>query len=206
MGARRHVAHAGLRRLLAERGRFLRSFLAHPRQVGAVLPTTRRTVEAMLEMAPVARARCVVELGAGTGQLTREIVPRLAADARLLAFEIDPALAAKLSGELADPRVRVIADSAANLEAHLNGRRPEVIFSALPYTSLPTPVRREILTVARRVLADDGVMVVLQYSPFMRRELERTFGSVTWRVSALNVPPAVLFACRPAAVPARERA
>jgi hypothetical protein len=39
-------------------------------------------------------------------------------------------------------------------------------------------------------------MLVLQYSPFMQRDLERAFGSVERRVSPLNVPPAVLFACR----------
>jgi len=153
-------------------------------------------VRATLDMASVAQARCVVELGAGTGPYTREIVRRLRPDARLLVFELDPALAERLAAEVTDPRVRVIADSAANLDAHLDGRRPEVIVSGLPFTSLPGPVRREILHAARRALADDGVMLVLQYSPFMQRELERLFGSVRRRLSLLNVPPAVLFACR----------
>ena len=182
--------------VLRERARFLRSFLDGPRRVGAVLPTSLRTVRATLDMAPVAQARCVVELGAGTGPYTREIVRRLRPDARLLAFELDPALAERLAAEVTDPRVRVIADSAANLDAHLDGRRPEVIVSGLPFTSLPGPVRREILHAARRALADDGVMLVLQYSPFIQPELERLFGSVRRRLSLLNVPPAVLFACR----------
>jgi phospholipid N-methyltransferase len=147
-------------------------------------------------MAPVAQARCVVELGAGTGPYTREIVRRLGPDARLLAFELDPALARQLAADVTDARVQVIADSAANLEAHLDGRRPEVIVSGLPFTSLPGPVRREILQVAQRVMADDGVMLVLQYSPFIRKELERRFRSVRRRLSLFNVPPAVLFACR----------
>jgi phospholipid N-methyltransferase len=197
VGARRHATHAGLRTLLAERRRFLRSFLAGPRRVGAVLPTSRRTVHATLEMAPITEAHCVVELGAGTGPYTREILPRLGAHGRLLAFELDPALARRLASDLPDPRLEVIADSAANLQAHLDGRRPDVIVSALPFTSLPGPMRHEILEVARKALADDGVMLVLQYSPFMQRDLERRFGFVKRRFSPLNVPPAVLFACRP---------
>ena len=187
------------RELVRERARFLRAFFANPRRVGAVLPTSRRTVRAMLDMAPIGAARCVVELGAGTGAHTREILQRLGPQGTLLALEIDRALSAPLAAELQDPRVRVIADSAANLEAHLDGQRPEVIVSALPFTSLRGPVRREILGVARRVLADDGVMLVLQYSPFVQRELEHTFGSVERRLSPLNLPPAVVFACRPAA-------
>ena len=180
----------------SERGRFLRSFLAGPGRVGAVLPTSRRTVHDTLEMAPVAEARCVVELGAGTGPYTRGILDRLGAHGRLLAFEVDPALAGALARDLPDPRLQVIADSATELEAHLDGRRPEVIVSALPFTSLPGALRREILDVATRALADDGVMLVLQYSPFMQRDLERAFASVRRRISPLNVPPAVLFACR----------
>ena len=184
------------RELLRERARFLRSFLDGPGRVGAILPTSQRTVRATLDMAPIAQARCVVELGAGTGPYTREIVRRLRPDARLLAFELDPALARQLAADVTDPRVQIVADSAANLEAHLDGRRPEVIVSELPFTSLPGAVRREILRVAQRVIADDGVMLVLQYSPFMRKELERRFRSVRRRLSLFNVPPAVLFACR----------
>ena len=148
-------------------------------------------------MAPIAEARCVVELGAGTGPYTREILARLGASGRLLAFEADPALACGLARDLADPRLEVIAESAVSFDAYLAAQRPEVIVSALPFTSLPAAVSTEVLGVARRVLADDGVMLVLQYSPFMQRELERTFGSVKRRFSVLNVPPAVLFACRP---------
>ena len=182
---------------IGERRRLLRSFLAGPRRVGAVLPTSRRTVRDTLDMAPIAGASCVVELGAGTGPYTREILARLGAYGRLLAFEVDPTLAGTLARDLGDPRVQVIADSAANLEARLDGQRPEVIVSALPLTSLPAALRTEIIAAARKVLADDGVMLVLQYSWFVKRDLERTFGSVQRRFSPLNVPPAVLFACRP---------
>lgn len=182
---------------IGERRRFLRSFLSGPGRVGAVLPTSGRTVRATLDMAPIAEARCVVELGAGTGPYTREILTRLGADGRLLSFEVDPALARNLATDLPDPRLQVIVDSAASLAAHLDGERPDAIVSALPFTSLPGEVGREILAEARRMIADDGVMLVLQYSPLMQRDLQRTFGSVTRRLSPLNVPPAVLFACRP---------
>lgn len=155
----------------------------------------------MLDLAPLGEARYVVEMGAGTGPHTREILPRLRADARLLAFEIDTDLAAGLARELVDPRLNVIAESAEGVEAHLDGARADVVVSALPFTSLPSATRRGLLQAARRILADDGVMLVLQYSPFMQAELLRTFGFVERRVTPLNVPPAFLFACRTAPAP-----
>ena len=198
MAVRLPAAASGLRGSMAERWRFARSFLAGPRTVGAVLPTSRHTAAAMLDMAGIERARLVAELGAGTGPITREMLPRLRPDAEVVAFEIDPSLAGALADELRDPRLRVVADSAANLGAHLGGRRPDVILSAVPFTSLPGEVRREILAVARQALAPDGVMVVLQYSPLVERDLRRAFPSVERRLSLPNVPPAVLYACRPA--------
>ena len=182
-----------------ERVRFLKSFLKSPREVGAVLPTSGRAVRAMLDQVPLENAQCVVEMGAGTGPYTREILKRIGPQTRFLAFEIDPVLAEGLQRELDDPRLEVIADSAEKLETYLDGDRADVVVSAVPFTSVPESVRHGLLNAARDGLADDGTMLVLQYSPFMRRQLQQTFGSVDQRVVLANVPPAFLFACRPGA-------
>jgi phospholipid N-methyltransferase len=184
-----------MRRNLSERLLFLRSFVAHPRLVGAVLPTSRKVVADMLDMADVPAASLVVELGAGTGSHTGPILERLAPNARLLAFEIDPDLAASLSRRYDDPRLEVIAGSAESLPDHLGHRRPEIVVSALPFTSLPGDMGRRILEMTQRSLAPDGVFLVLQYSVFVRKTLRQLFGSVRQRWSPINVPPAFLFAC-----------
>jgi phospholipid N-methyltransferase len=182
-------------RNFSERMLFLRSFLANPRQVGAVLPTSRRAVGDMLDMADVPGARLIVELGAGTGSHTGPILERLAPGARLLAFEIDPDLAASLADRYDDPRLEVIAGSAELLPEKLGGQRPDIVVSALPFTSLPGDTGRRILEMTQRTLAPDGVFLVLQYSVFVRKQLHRLFGSVRQRWSPINVPPAFLFAC-----------
>lgn len=188
---------------LAERWLFLRSFLAHPRRVGAVLPTSRRAVADMLDLAPVGDASLVVELGAGTGSHTAVLLERLSPTARLVAFEIDPALAAAVRAKLPDPRLEVVARSAEDVADVLAGQRAEVIVSALPFTSLPAGVARTILERAARALAPGGAMLVLQYSPLMAGELSRVFASVRRRVCLRNLPPAFLFACQapPSATP-----
>ena len=184
-----------MRTELAERLLFLRAFGAHPRLVGAVVPTSRRAVVDMLDMADVPRAGLVVELGAGTGVYTREILARLRLNARLVALERDPALARLLKQRIQDPRLDVTCGSAEYLHKHLGGRRADVIVSGLPFTSLQPDVRRRILAQIAQALAPQGELLVLQYSPFMQRQLRNMFPSVRRRVSLLNVPPAVLFAC-----------
>jgi len=161
-----------------------------------VLPTSRRAVRDLLDMAWLEHATLAVELGAGTGVYTGEILERLPAESRLLAFEIDPSLAGSLSTRFADPRLEVVAESAERMAEHLDGARPNVIVSALPFTSLPSAARQTILDECRRLLAPDGVMLVLQYSPFVEKDLRRRWPLVRRRISPMNVPPAVLFAAR----------
>lgn len=192
-----------MRHHLADRLQFLRAFLTNPRQVGAVLPTSRWAVRDMLDLADVGSAELVVELGAGTGSQTGEILARLGADARLVALEIDPQLAKLLSERHPDPRLTVVCDSAEHLEEHLDGSLADVVVSALPYTSLEPGLRRRILDVLPRATAPQGVTLVIQYSPVMQGELRKRFASVRRRVSPWNVPPAVLFACTQPTGPAR---
>jgi phospholipid N-methyltransferase len=190
---------------LTDRLAFLRAFLAHPRRVGAVLPTSRWAVRDMLDMADVQSADLVVELGAGTGVYTREILARLRPDAHLMALERDPRLARLLTEQYQDSRVRVICDSAENVQAHLKGARTELVVSGLPFTSLGSDVRQRIFSQIVDILAPGGVALVLQYSPVIQGQLRGVFPYVERRVSLLNVPPAFLFACSMTWQPARDR-
>jgi phospholipid N-methyltransferase len=180
---------------LSDRLRFLQAFVAHPRQVGAVLPTSRRAVRDMLDLADVPNADLVVELGAGTGSQTEEILARLKPGARLISLEIDARLAKLLAERYDDPRLQVVCDTAENLQDHLGGATADVLVCALPFTSLPPPLRQRMLDVLPLAVGDRGVAVIIQYSPLIEPGLRKRFASVRRRMSVLNVPPAFLFAC-----------
>jgi phospholipid N-methyltransferase len=185
-----------MREQLTDRLSFLRAFVTNPRQVGAVLPTSRWAVRDMLDLADLPAAGLVVELGAGTGSQTAEILARLGPGARLVSLEIDPQLAKLLDARFDDPRLQVVCDSAENLDDHLGGKRADVVVSALPYTSLEPGLRRRILDRLPVSVAPGGTVLVIQYSPLLLRSLRELFPSVRQRISPWNVPPAFLFACR----------
>ena len=184
-----------VRQHLADRLHFFRAFAANPRAVGAVLPTSRWAVRDMLDLADVPAADLVVELGAGTGVQTGELLARMGPDARLVAFEIDPRLAGLLRERYDDPRLQVVSESAEQVTSHLGGRKADVVVCALPYTSLEPDLRRRLLDVLPRAVARTGTVLVIQYSPVMQGELRRRFASVRRRISPRNVPPAFLYAC-----------
>src|ERR687896_719593 len=133
-----------LKENLRRRGLFLRSMISNPREVGAVWPTSRWAVRDLLDMGDLPRARTVVEFGSGTGAYTEEILKRLHPEGAFLAFELDPDLVSTVTARLEDPRLRVINDSAENVEAYLEGKKVDIIVSSLPFTTLPADVRRNI--------------------------------------------------------------
>jgi phospholipid N-methyltransferase len=171
--------------------------LKNPRTVGAVWPTSRRAVEDLLDMGDLVGAGVVVEFGAGTGVYTEGILRRLPPEARLLSYEVDGALAAAVARRLPDRRLEVVNASAERVGGHLEalGRKADVVVSSLPFSTLPEPVRRDLLDAAREALAPGGHFLVLQYSKTVLPELERRFPKIRHRFSPLNVPPAFLFAC-----------
>lgn len=191
-----NISESGIKESLTRRVLFMRSMLAQPRQVGAVWPTSRRTVRDLLDMGDLPSARTVVEFGVGTGVYTQQILERLGPDARFLAFEVDPKLASAASRRLRDPRLRVINDSAENVETYLEGEKADVVVSSLPFTTFPDPLRESVMDLSRQVLSPGGVMLVLQYSPKILPHLRSRFSQIRRRISPLNVPPAFLYACQ----------
>ncbi len=172
------------------------SFLRHPRQVGALVPTSRRTVSQMLDMSSWGHVRRVVELGAGTGVYTAQLLDRVGPDAHVLAFEIETGLARGLEERFEDTRLRVICDSAENLEEYLDGERVDIVVSALPFTTLPEAVRARIYRAIVVALDPAGAMLAIQYSTARQGDLKRLFSTVERRWAFRNVPPALLYACR----------
>jgi phospholipid N-methyltransferase len=190
-----------LRRRLADGAVFLRAFAAHPAQVGAVVPTSRHTVAKMLDLAGAdfdwRDAKVIVEVGAGTGAYTEQILERAGAQTEVLAFERDPALARRLADRLgpAYPNLTVCGD-AARLEEALDGRLTPLVVSALPWTSLKAEVRDRLLRMIGRNLAPGGALLTIQYSTHRERDFAGYFGRIRHVWSLRNVPPAALYDLR----------
>lgn len=173
-------------------------FLRRPLMTGAVAASSRRLAYAMTEAIGLERARTVVELGPGTGVFTDAVLARLAPDARLVAVELNPVLAARLSATRRDTRLTVVQGSAADLAATV--REPvDAVVSGLPWTVMPRERRGHVLDAVTEVLAPGGRFTTFAYlhaawTPPARdftaelalrfHRLERS--SVVWR----NVPPA----------------
>jgi phosphatidylethanolamine/phosphatidyl-N-methylethanolamine N-methyltransferase len=179
---------------------FLKGFLREPRTVGSIAPSSQWLVRAMLDEAGIAAAQVIVEFGPGTGVFTDEIIRRMRPDARLLVFEVHQQFSADLQARIDDPRVAVIADSAAEVNRYLQQmglQQADCIVSGLPFTSLPRPVTHAILEATRHALRVGGVFVTYQYTPVLRNLLRSYFPATRiTRYVLRNIPPALVFVCR----------
>ncbi|MFI9564428.1 class I SAM-dependent methyltransferase [Streptomyces rishiriensis] len=173
-------------------------FLRRPLMTGAVAASSRRLAYAMTTSVGLERARTVVELGPGTGVFTDAVLARLAPEARLVAVELNPVLAARLSATRRDTRLTVVQGSAAELAAAV-GEPVEAVISGLPWTVMPRERRGHILDAVTEVLVPGGRFTTFAYvhaawTPPARdftAELGRRFdrlerSTVVWR----NLPPA----------------
>ena len=178
---------------------FARNFLANPRGIGSMIPSSRRLTQRLLAGVDWSTAKTIVEYGPGTGVVTRAILARMAPDARLFAFEINDDFVAFLRRTIIDPRLTIVAASAESVGTLLCSEgidRCDAAISSLPFSIMPPRVRLRILSVTAKVLVPGAELVGYQYSTRWLRELRRSFGDVEVRFEPRNWPPAFVFTAR----------
>ncbi len=188
------VSKAALR-VIGDQVAFLRAFVRHPLAVGAVAPSSRFLAGAVAGVVPPG-ARCVAELGPGTGSITRALLQRLGPEATVLALEIDPAFCQVLRRDLPDRRLRVVEAPAQRLPqvAAELGVTVEAVVSGLPFANFPAAIRHEIVGAAHGTLVAGGVFAGYGYAPFALPPLLNVhFGGHGTRFVWRNLPPAFVF-------------
>ncbi len=152
----------------------------------------------MLEPIDFKKVKCIVEFGPGTGSITNELLNHMPKDAVLLAFEINDDFC-KMLEQINDPRIKIISDTAENLETYLhenNFDKVDYIISSLPLAMIPNSVVKNILTVVKKVLSPAGAFVQYQYSLNAYKKLKNTFKKVDVNFTPINIPPAFIFVCK----------
>ena len=181
---------------------FLSHFRKSPRTVGAIAPSSQQLARAMLEGLPLESGVRVVELGPGTGAITREIARRLPADATCLAIDVNPEFSARVGARW--PEIDSICDRAERLVDIARGRNllpVDHIVSGLPFASLPASSARAIVEAIVTALRPGGTFTTFQYAHAfgfssavaVRQTLGRRMGSQpTRRLVMRNLPPALV--------------
>lgn len=164
--------------------KFVREFLKHPTQVGALAESSGFLARKMAQH--IGDATNVVEFGPGTGSVTKEILRRLPEHGRLTCLEINPKFCEHLK-KINDRRLKVVNDDVRNYSRHIENF--DCILSSLPLGIFEKSQRNKIIALS----GNAKTYVQFQYTPFLKPKLKRYFEDVEIKFVPFNFPPAFVY-------------
>lgn len=184
---------------------FYSQVFKHPRQLGAIAPSSKGLTALLMECASLDTANTVVELGPGTGVFSRSIIESMPTGATYIGIEQNAHFAQLLTHDTYGSTI--VHGSAEYLSSYLSMNaidHCDRIISGLPWLVLDEELQDAILNEITSVLADDGCFLTLAYSPFhylpagkrLRRKLDLCFEEVVLSRLVWNFPPASIYICR----------
>lgn len=178
---------------------FLWAGLMKHGQTGGIVPSQRFLIAKMIAPVPEAYRGQILELGAGIGALTLRLAARCL-EARILACEINPALAGDSRSSLAraghNGRVEVVSTSAEHLLSEIGRRgmeKPDSVISGIPLGNLGGEEAGGLLDAIRQNLGAGGMYIQFQHSLLARKKIRARFPNTRIIPVFLNFPPAVVY-------------
>jgi phosphatidylethanolamine/phosphatidyl-N-methylethanolamine N-methyltransferase len=183
---------------------FFRQWLRAPRRMGSVAPSSHHLARAMARQIPaqaLAEKSAIVELGGGTGSITRGLLEAGVKADRLFVVERDPTLAELLRSRFTG--AHVLCGDATSLPALLQPfgiHRVGAIVSGLPLLLFPEPVLAQLVDACFALLGSAHPLIQFTYglkSPLASQSERLTARRVAW--VPRNLPPAFVWTYRRAA-------
>ncbi len=179
---------------IGRRIRFLSRYIKNPNVVGAVSPSSRALSAAVSEPYRRCGRRCdVLEVGAGTGPVTRYLGTILKQDDTLDVCEIESEFADILESEVLagldfekpkeEGRVRVLRHPIQELSPD---KTYDFVISGLPLTAFELSDVEEVFDVIRRCLKPGGVFSYFEYIGLRRTSRVLSLGKKRARVRAVS--------------------
>jgi phosphatidylethanolamine/phosphatidyl-N-methylethanolamine N-methyltransferase len=182
-----------------DEARFIKTLFESPRLTGALSPSGRFLARAMARAIDAHGQGLVVELGPGTGPVTKALLERGVPAKNLVLVEYESGFCRLLARRF--PDVRVLQGDAYRLSHTLADLRQPIraIVSSLPLLNQPPDRRRELLEQAFALMGPEGVFVQFTYG--VVAPAPRRIGSLTLSAEAtapiwLNLPPARVWTYR----------
>ena len=182
-------------KLLKSIALFGRELLANPGATGALCPSSPRLGRRMASFIPKNHKGFVVELGAGTGSVTSELLARGISPKKLIPIEMSEKLASHLQRRF--PALKVIQGNAADLQNLIKASAQEAddnvdfVVSSLPFRSLPDDLCQKIACQIEQTLDGSGRFIQFTYDLRSKNFIHfQRFTHLRAAIVWANIPPA----------------
>jgi phosphatidylethanolamine/phosphatidyl-N-methylethanolamine N-methyltransferase len=181
---------------------FIKAAIDHPLEVSTLFPTSPVLAKRILSYIPFALQTQIVELGPGTGAITRFLAPQLKNNAHYLGIEINQEMVTYLRGRFT--HLRFQQGAADTISTLLPPQSVSSVVSSLPWTMFSSEIQEKTLSAISSSLKPGGLFLTYvcinatwypQAKNLNRLLLERFSvikkSPIIWR----NMPPAFIYVC-----------
>ncbi|WP_162595850.1 methyltransferase domain-containing protein [Bacillus sp. CGMCC 1.16541] len=176
---------------------FIKEMIKHPQEIGAIMPSSPFLSAKMAKEACQSRPNVIVEIGAGTGAITKLLLKHRDPHTHLIICEQNPVFEESLKKWIqTEQNVALFIGDAEDLPTFLtaHGYVPDVIVSGLPFTSIPKKKRMRLLSTIQEMLKEaNGTFVTFQYSKLQFQTFHQFFTKKNVSYVFMNVPPAYVW-------------
>ena len=178
-------------------GLFFKQGISKFKTQGSLFPSSKYLGEKILKHVDMSNGVCIVELGAGTGVFTKQILARLPKNGKLIIFEIDPELVGFLQGIISDTRAVIVKGDARDIRSYLPDAkiRIDYVVSGLPLGNFSKKDRQAILHSIKEVLGPRGIFLQFQYLMASYLHIKKVFKTKIVGYEYRNLPPAFIYKC-----------
>ncbi len=179
--------------------KFFRQWVRSPREMSSVSPSSRELAQ-KLAAELLKSTRRVIELGGGTGAVTRELLACGIEPHDLLVLELNQTLYIHL--QQAFPGVHVECADALDLEriaiesGWIDGAKADAVVCGLGLLSMVPEMQQRLLEAAFAAMSPKGRFILFTYGPTnpVVREVmqDLNLGSRRGRFTLKNIPPATI--------------
>ena len=176
----------------------LKNFIKNPKEVGAVVPSSKFLTKKIVGAIDFKRSKAIVELGPGLGTFTKAILKKSKPNAKVFCFEVSKKFCSYLTKNVIDKRLTIINASAEKLNSNLkkiNIKEVDCIVSGLPFLNFSNAKKRKILNEVKNSLNEKGKFILFQYTNELSKMLKSHFNKVERKFVPLNVPPSFVYVC-----------
>jgi phosphatidylethanolamine/phosphatidyl-N-methylethanolamine N-methyltransferase len=180
---------------------FLGKFFKHGTAIASLAPSSCWLAQTTVRNVPWQRARVVVELGAGTGPITRVLAEKAPPECRVVVLERDPDFARLLhqrfdrlaNFDVVEADVRDLTEILADRGI----RQVDSVISGLPVPSFPRVLQHDLFRSVKQILVPEGTYNQITEMPLVYwRFYKRFFAEVRFAFEPRNFPPAGAYFCR----------
>ena len=187
---------------------FMKEYCRNLKTVGSIVPDSNVCYNSMLKHVPFDSADLILEFGAGSGTVTKEIIRRKRPETVFMSFEKNKTFFNRLSSNVSGDNVHFTRDDVFNsvstlaAEVGMKHNGVDCIVSTLPCSSIKfdTLVQDAVIP----LLKDGGFFIQYMHSLSLLKGfrakpiLKKHFNQVRSGFVFLNVPPVFIYTCRKA--------